>query len=301
MVRTGAVSGRAIPLFAAVAVVALIVWMYFGRGVQRMGAPIGNGHSAASESPEELRGRAARVFAALPMDTECLRDVAAMRAVLDSGEVRDPEFASDPRLAELLDQSAEFLCGRYGPDANPDRYIRWRQSQGYRWTDRDHLEMNWTVHEAWPLIVPGGSPFPGYDHLDRVFVGVFDSILDLNGGRPRPVGICAVPDGLLIDRDFPTKGNPDLDLISGMMDTELWHGHSVGTLCSFWQPPRTYDQILVNDGSVEVVRIGIVVEFADGSRRPVIQKWLFDPKADRWFLYVVNEQHDEGKGSAGYF
>lgn len=287
---------------ASGALIVVAIWV-----IGAMSARLGTGESpglsptATHESSDDLLTRARRAFAAIEIDATCLTSVAEVRAVLARSEVRDPELASDPRLAELLDQSAEFLCGRYGPSANADQYIRWRRDQGYRWTDRDDLEINWTVHEAWPLIVTDGTPFPGYDHPDRVFAGLFGPVLDLGTGRNRPIGISADSAGLIVDRDYPTKSNPDLDLISGTFDEGLWHGRSVGTLCAFWQPPRAFDRALVIDGSVEVVRIGMIVEFADGSRRPMIQKWLWDPKADRWFLYALNEQHDEGKGAAGYY
>jgi hypothetical protein len=60
--------------------------------------------------------------------------------------------------------------------------------------------------------------------------------------------------------------------------------------------------MLVDDSLVEYADVGMVVEFADGSRRPLIQTWIWDPQKSRWYLLYVNQQHVEGIDlSAGYY
>jgi len=165
-------------------------------------------------------------------------------------------------------------------------YKRWRRSTGYHLRDLDELLDPWSIDVAYQYYFD--APFPADPDVESLFDTFWSVGLELGDGTNRPVSIASERKGLCAVTGVLTAGNPEMrSLLGGELGAELWHGTISTTMRCWWMPPVNTHSLIARDGRVRYADVGMVLKYADGSRKPLVLTMLRDPKTSTWFLEHV--------------
>lgn len=93
-----------------------------------------------------------------------------------------------------------------------------------------------------------------------------------------------------------TRENPKFDPLVGLMSPERWHGgRSRGSRC--WWRGTTDDLATLLDRGEPILagQLGVIVEFENGTRRPVLLTFMFQPVDRRWTIAdIASTNFDDG-------
>lgn len=218
----------------------------------------------------------------------------AMRPLGDRGAIREAldrmVWQNDPppgcgSKQALLDEVADFLYFRFA-QPSVEAYKAWRRSTGCRFKDLAESLRPWYVDEAYEAYF--GEPFPDDPDVERLFDRFWSAGLEWGGGVNRPVALAEEPKGLACVFGTITPGDPRRAMLAGEMSADLWHGGIASTMRGWWRPAQSTRDLLKRHGRAHYAVVGVILEYADGSRRPLILTWPWDPHAQRWVLEDVN-------------
>ena len=181
----------------------------------------------------------------------------------------------------LLDEFTSFFERRY-MDPVVEKYIVWRRERGFVLKSFSTMDAQWGVGKDYDQIV--GNPPPDAKDLESVFRVFFDVGLTLGGGVSRPVGLPIERSGLAIAVGTVTSPSQQRPFVSGELPSSVWHGKTSGTMRNWWEPPRSSRDVLKQERALTWAEVGMICEFADGSRRPRIHSFYWDRVANRWML-----------------
>jgi len=187
--------------------------------------------------------------------------------------------------AALLQDAAEFVRLRFIA-RDFDAYVAWRTGHGFRWKTLDSLEKTWTVVSDYPAVF--GVPAPRDADIPRFMRDYWSIALDRTGGMNNPARIATHSPGVVVRLAHATSRNAARSLLDGSLGTTLWHGPSSATMRSWFVPPTSRQKLIAEHGGVDAAEIGLILEFADGSRRPLQLGYFFDPVPSKWMLEHVN-------------
>ncbi|MBL8745787.1 MAG: hypothetical protein JNK58_05445 [Phycisphaerae bacterium] len=207
-------------------------------------------------------------------------------SILTMAPVRGVEKIGRDRAHLVLSAAAAFLANRFGR-GDPVAYRTWRTSNRFRWKNRDALEESWTISRQ----------YEKYTHrtassLPEMFDTLFREKAIANGGFNRVVGMAGDAAGMSIVFGVMTPGNPIREMLGGRLPSVIWHGGMSGTHCSWFTPERPYKERLARGEHVDYAEIGIIMSHADGSRRPLIMTFIWDPVPSQWELQVLNTNNE---------
>lgn len=183
---------------------------------------------------------------------------------------------------ELLAAVAEFVYYRYG-QGDVGVYKQWRRASGYQFQalgvmkDVFSMDLNYeeVLHE----------PMPEDRGTEFVFDRLWAAALDAPQRSTRPVAMAAAGKGLTTaygELTLETQAEPRP--LAGEMSADLWRGGGGGGSPNWWIAPVPRVQLLREYKTIVYAEVGIVLEFAEGARHPVVLTYLWDPSWRRWRL-----------------
>lgn len=263
-----------------------------GSGVAAVAIALGalwrGGYLASPPRPpnEEWMERAAPVYAAIrTVPTGSLGSVEAVREVLARAAVSGE--APPGTREKLVDEAAAFVFHRFcQPSAGA--YRAWREASGCVLKSMEEMTSpRYFVGEAHEAYF--GAPVPAGTTVGELFERFWAASQEYGGGYNRVRAIAAEPGGLAVALGTITKADPfSRPALGGPMPEGYWHGASGATMRRWFTQPRDTEALVTRLGEVACAEVGMVVEAGDGSRRPVVLTYLWDPQAGAWSLEHVN-------------
>lgn len=191
------------------------------------------------------------------------------------------------RARSLLSEVAQFLRLRIAGES-PAEYISWRRSQGYRWRTEEELRALGCV-EAYEFRMPRSWSSAG--SMEARFEEMWRSSRSFGGPVNAPRALCTARGSIgiiggSIDNARPSSWRPFDRLIASATGDESPGLTSVQWLVG----PRSREDLMSAHGPVEFATVCIVIEYSDGSRRPLALTYLWDPAGPRWMHDVVSER-----------
>ncbi|MBL8765050.1 MAG: hypothetical protein JNM07_12345 [Phycisphaerae bacterium] len=264
-------------LVAAIAAAGALI----GLAAYRFGARPDPATSKANR--DRLINSSQRVLATIAMSPLAdAPDPAAIRAVLARAELAGP--IAPERLGALLDEAADFLWRRF-VENDPKSYSRWRMAKGDLRESRQDMLAYGDVADDYRFL--GGGELPRDADLAGVFEFLFVRGLAAPDGASRPVALASEPRGLIVQPKVLTPEESGWETPRGTLGIEHWRGPVVATARRWWRPVRTEQDLLTRDGRAESATVGVIMELADGARRPFLIFYVWDPNDDRWRLCAL--------------
>jgi hypothetical protein len=181
--------------------------------------------------------------------------------------------------AALESYLSEFVSAWSGTS---DDYLRWREDQGDTIRSAEQVFGHTGAEPAYRWLTE--NPLPPLESDAELFKAMFEAAREYGDGANRPEAIALDVAGVLIHVETIAKWPAKLAMLSGELPAEVWHGGRARGGRSWWSPARTIDELLAMMEVAIVARVGIVFEFANGTRRPLQLTLFFDPGDMRWHL-----------------
>jgi len=233
---------------------------------------------ASRESSSVARTkRAAADFARLEMTP--LDDFGRARAALAQAQWHDPDgLVPIPDREQLIDHVAQFLHMYYA--GTTEEFARWQRTLGHDLYSREHMMAHWSLEEAYQY----------YDHRelpqdlgqDQMYAEVKAMMIAHAHGMNQAVSMAADSDGMMVVAKSLTPVDRTWPMISQPRATEDWTGGRSMVSMRWWRPPSELAAELERNREVTGAVVGIVLGFADGSRRPLNFHCFRDAARARW-------------------
>lgn len=209
------------------------------------------------------------------------------------------ESSADPRKStELLDTVSEFLYWSFSSDS-PTAYRAWRESYGAELQALEELANRPDGPAlAWQWYFGADLP-PDSDTTDIFDTLWIESRRHANGTN-RLIAIAEGVDGAVIQ--FSTLGrDPDDEATwpgdapprgsDSIVGVEMWQSGTIKMGRPWWRFRHSRQDIIARFGKVEIATVGLVGEFANRERSPLIIVLFWDAVDSRWIvehLFVSN-------------
>jgi hypothetical protein len=194
-----------------------------------------------------------------------------------------PAFAQ--ARAELLSSVQGFLESAV-VDRDLAGYTRWRRSRGDRLRTMADMNRSWFIEQDWERDF--GEPMPPGTDERAAFERHWEAWRAKAEADSLPVAIVDAPDGLecsvaivesLLGQHRPVMGGP--------LGRAGWTGGRGGTARMWWTHERSGLALLEEYGRVMCAEVGVVVEYANAARHPLVTTWVYDPAERTWRLEFV--------------
>lgn len=221
------------------------------------------------------------------LPVESFAGAADVRRALDAMTIRGDLALNAAERDAMLAHLAGFVYYRFvQPD--PEAYIRWRREEGYTLRDADAMAMLGmeAIHrQAFDRPPENGAT------VDQVFRALLAAERPRDTAAWRATRLPAAALGMACVAGTITLDRMQRAPVSGEMPADLWQGRVGGAVPNWFRRGRSIDELLRSEPGVEYADAGLVVEFADGSRRPLVVTLIRDPGDGRWrieYLLVWN-------------
>jgi len=207
--------------------------------------------------------------------------IAQVDEVVNRSFVVNHAGVDDPLIRSLERLVAEFVYFRFIHDDASD-YVAWRLSRGDRFKEKDLIFGKWLVASDYEVYF--GEPFPEDAGVREVFERVYNFHREERDDGHRPVGMGVDESGLItgIQRMNPALGFERIDLGSEELNT-LWYEPNLGSHRGWFEVGVD----LAGDDELLSGLVGVVLEYADGTLRPVIISAYLDPKIGHWSISML--------------
>ncbi len=214
---------------------------------------------------------------------ESVADVAATLAPLDETLTKQPALAGcKPR--DLTRAVAEFIYYRFAQH-NPEAYVEWRAQTGFTFTPFKELVEVWLPPGAYAWYL-GEEPPPGME-TPEAFRRVWAAQQKRLKWSLR--SIAQDSRGQVVYVGEQKKGSPfTREPAGGEVPARVWVAGLGQTVPSWFQNPDPLIQMQNKRGSLAYAEVGLVAEFSDGVRYPLVTTWYWDVNALRWRLDSLN-------------
>jgi hypothetical protein len=209
-------------------------------------------------------------------------------AALSRADVTGKPKASNASADALEREAAEFIFLRFVAQ-DFDQYVQWRLSRGCRFLALDEMERVWFVHKEYQEVC--GEPPPSVVTAETLMRGYWRTASTLHAGANRAMAMCDDPRGAMVCFDFIRTRHDDRIRLQGTLGPALWYGPVSSTMRTWFAPPTPTQDLFAAQGGLDVAEVGVVMEFEDGSRRPVVLAFFFDPARTQWVLRYVNQNN----------
>lgn len=207
----------------------------------------------------------------------------------------------DADVAGLMHDVAEFVYFRF-VQPSPAEYRAWRDRCGY--VPRAMAELTRNPHGMPAAFLAAvGRPLGDAPAFAASFDAMFAPALDYGGGLNRPAKVATRGPGLCVLLMPPPTTSPTTSAttsdtlrprVHGTIEADFWRGMSATNATSWWTLPPSVLASTVEPGAAgpgpdavapdAVAEVGIVIEYADGSRYPVQTRWLHSATARKWYI-----------------
>jgi hypothetical protein len=245
----------------------------------------------ADITAERLRERGSEAYRQVDLiPLTALGSREEVRQAVTAVDFIDGELATANQRTILLGEAADFLYYRYA-QSSVETYKAWRLGEGYRWRPLEVMLDPWYVDRGYKVYFDEEPP-PELD-LEAAFDRFWSAALDYGDGANRVVALPGEAKGLLCRFSRVTRAKPTAEPVGGEIPFELWYGGVAMTMRAWFEPPRAKSDVLAINGETLAAEIGLVLEFADGRRRPLFLTYYWDPAGRRWWLEHVNQNNDD--------
>lgn len=233
----------------------------------------------------ETRGE----FRALQMRS--LTDAGAVLGALGGMTIEHGGVVDQTLSDELLAMLLEAIESYFG-EANPDRYKAFRRAAGAKFRSFDDLAKNGinpkqslqALHEHL-----GVSAFPAESVAtpEAAFDALWIAMRKIDGGGNIARAICTGSSGLLTRITTVSAQAPYPPPLRSGMSERAWYGGVTMSSSRFMAMSTSYLDMVRSHGTVTAAVTGIVFEFGDGTRRPIVFHSYFDRDRQKWILHEV--------------
>lgn len=193
----------------------------------------------------------------------------------------------------LLDEAGDFLYYRLAQD-DPAVYVAWRSEHGYRFLPFDAFakENNLDAMHKEAL----GSPLPADATMESVYPQFWKVGSTLFGDVSKFEAIATDPAGTAVCiGKMPLSSMRNRPRLRGTMG-DLWYGDSSATMRSWFQPPTSVKDMADPSSQVTVAEVAVLLEFANGDRRPFVMTYARDSTHQRWVLEFICQYNIPSNG-----
>lgn len=197
------------------------------------------------------------------------------------------------RVRELMTCLQEFVRLRL-VTYDAKAYRNWRLAQGCTFASIAQLDRRTDLLRDYPAVF--GRPAPPRPDAELLYFEHWDVMPTLFDGANELRALAADPEGWSVrvgysgDRSDPRLKLPER---SGV---QVWYGPVSAAFRSWFDPPVNPADLVARHGRVLAAEVGVVSEWADGSRRPILLAFIHEPSRNRWFLWLMNENnYDTGQ------
>lgn len=210
--------------------------------------------------------------------SETDRVIRSIEDVIGSAPGVGEERADDQLRASLIRAVSEFLYFRFIRD-DLETYVRWRLHRGDSFRSAEIMHTNWMVASDYESYF--GRELGDSQSLRDVFLEIARFRESSIPDSQRPVGMTIDPSGLILGFD-----HAGTDLGYGRVDlgsderVRFWYEPRLGSHRCWFGSGIDYD-------SAELVLsaiVGVVMEYADGSKRPMMVLAFLDPSVGHWSI-----------------
>jgi len=199
-----------------------------------------------------------------------------------------PTQATEDQLDRLRSAVSQFLKLYYLAET-PDQYVAWRQREGYAPRPIAAIDSEgWTIEDSRTVFLSAftdgsehsleltGDPTHDFKEFWRVSLAA-------GRGRGRPAAIADEPAGLLTVLRRATASSRGWPLLEGELAKTAWYGGAAMGGRRWFEPPRSLDAILAEEGEALIAQTGIIFQHGDGMNRPLLQHY-WEPRAQLWLM-----------------
>lgn len=235
-------------------------------------------HDVSDELTRQVAAEAAAEFAVFEIAP--LESATNTQAILGRAAVIVGEDLHDPTKAvKLLGFVAQFLDTYYAEDGL-QRYIDWRRRNGYVLTTIEEMRSNPQISRVYPYLY-NGEAIPARMTAEQAFAAIWKGNRAIRSGANIPTGIASDSDGLYVRYRLLRPGDLTPPLFPPHLRM-LWIGRISMTACNFWHDDYKLDEAAAQHGSVLIAHLSALIQFRDGTRRPLTWVCYWCPEREDW-------------------
>lgn len=182
-------------------------------------------------------------------------------------------------------------------DSDAAAYQAWRRASGYVPLDRAELNSAWNhVSKDYKRLF--GENLPSNFDISHAFARLWSAEAD----KPfnRPVALSSEPAGMIFSLGTRKAFEPIYPDLQGSLGSAVWVGNISKYMRSWWKPPLSIEQLSRSNSPLHLGVAGVMIEYADGSRRPLTAGLFYDPQEKRWMLDWVAIQNEPSRELEGF-
>lgn len=207
----------------------------------------------------------------------------AMHSIIAAADVtREGSVTAD--VSPVLRRTSEFLYYRFA-QPSPDQYRAWRSRLGDQPRTLDEMIRIDGLKDTYEALT--GHPLSPDANVEACFRELWACSLRYGGGFNQPVGVAAESAGISVVMGRWTASDRARRSVRGRLSADVWRGATAANMRSWWHPRVTANDVIRRDGIADFAEVGVVVTYADGSRRPLVLGFVHDPRAGDWVLLNV--------------
>lgn len=214
----------------------------------------------------------------------------SVRAALAGADVHGGQLVNEGAVEGALDLVADLFYHRFC-QSSPAAYRAWRDGLGDVPRGLTEMIERGDLIETYRSLTGRELPPADYVTVESVFDELWEASLAYGGGYNRAVAIASDDAGVVVHFGLWTPADRGRRAVSGRLPADVWRGGSAGNLRSWWRPPVGVDAMIEKHGRVVFAEVGVVLAYADGSRRPHQVCLVFDPDRGVWVMQNVTAQN----------
>ncbi len=234
---------------------------------------------------EAMARQGAQAFSSLPV-TPFTSEQAIADALRHNADIQfqagQPELS--PHQAQLLFESAARFLWLYYGETSIEPYLTWRQATGFRLIPQQEMIELFGANEGYQFYYGRDIP-PGLSD-EQLYEAIWTANRTCCNNKNHAVAVAADKRAVVVRSLWnPTGELQAIDAIEGAFSADIWQGARIICCRTWWQPQQPLT--LHTRGVLEAV-LAIVLEFKDGSRRPMLLQWHWNNAASNWRLIAVS-------------
>jgi len=245
-------------------------------------------------TPDEqaIMNQAQKAYQAFEMVSfEELSDLDSLEAIFQAGTIQDPQPATrqipaaiDPEQlehakAQLRTVMAQFVHYRL-IDPDLDRYLAWRHARGDVVKPKNEIYLLAEDYEE--LFKEPMPPNMSSEQVFRLFYQHFETIQD---PANTPIAISADPDAQFFHTwwEHPHIG-PHFITVDNELGTDFWIGNRAARSGTWIWGALDDHKFYRSTNTVLKAMSGVIVQYADGDRYPLVLQLHWDPNSAQWMI-----------------
>lgn len=200
---------------------------------------------------------------------------------LDGAPVADGAGVGDALRMSLIRAMSAFVYYRF-IQGDPGVYVDWRLGRGDRFRDREVLLRD--LYVAADAQQYFGEPLDERATLRETFVRIADHHARRYDSSNRIVGLSLEPEGMIVGLGIMNPGIGYRRLVLGDELVEaFWYEPELGSNRCWFESGIDFEHA----EGLRVGTVGVIVEFADGSKGPMLVVCFLEPTIGHWSIEIL--------------